>query len=305
MLPLLITVSLWAAPDTPLSFKSPLGFTLSLPGDFVEHPEGERGPIKHLWLRQAGKPDFEQIAVQLYPGAIERSCPAADKLPPGVKPFTTRWDGLPVCGTRTEQRAADQTLLDLSVDVPLAPAAIAVHVAGWPKNEPALKARLVSLLGALSGKSTWRLQFGCFEVTVPQGWGLLNGSIPAKLELARNAPLAGETREYRPQFNIASLKAEIPVLVETAEANAVAEAKKVAKGEVATKRIELGGRPAAEVRYTQVDAKGMTLKNRIVVVPHNERVHVLSLGADEKFAAAVDPIADELLASARFTCQLP
>ncbi|MBK7863062.1 MAG: hypothetical protein IPJ65_31525 [Archangiaceae bacterium] len=285
------------------SFSSPLGFAILLPPGFVERPEGEKAPIKHLWVRNPGGADFAQIAVQAYSGTIGQACMAADELPAGTRPFTSRWDGIVVCGMRTEQTVKEQTLLDLSVELPTSPAAVVLHVAGWPKNEPALKALLMSLLTTLVGPNTWRVEFGCFDVELPEGWGLIRGSTTSKLELAPRKPLATDARELRPQFNIGTLKAAEPVPLRVAEENAVREARASARGEVKTRKATLAGKPAVELRYSSVDEKGVTLKNRILVVPAEQVVHLLSLGTEEAFVKQVDPIADAMLATARYTCK--
>ncbi len=301
LLPLLAVLTVAPAPTpAPSMVKSPLGFELELPAGFEPQDLPEGGQFKHSWSAHAGQPTVEVVAVQAYGKPIGRECIPLDKLPRTLTSFVTTWDGLSVCGLRGPQASPAGEMVDLYVELPLAPGAIALHVTGLAANEAALRTRLEWLLAHLKGPTTWRVAFGCFTVDLPEGWGQLKSASPRQVQLARRATFAHDGQALRPSFRITTLPTG-PVTLDKAEASAVAESQTLSKEKVAVKRVTLAGQPASELRFVRVD-QGITLHNRIVVVVGKDEAYTLSLGTFADAVQEVEPVADALLASARFTC---
>ncbi len=282
--------------------RSPLGFELTLPRGFVELSGQGSGVMQHTWVRNTETPEFTLIGVQPYRSVIGRECaPPEQYRKAGMEPFAATWQGMPVCGVRGEKEMKGKTFLDLYVELPLTPKAIAVHVLGYPDHEQQLKAVLGEVLGHLLAETSWRITFGCFTVDVPETWARHTSSPPGQALLSLREPLQVEGKPYRPTFRISTFQAE-PQPLERAEADAVAAAKKGGAQELTTKRLQVAGKPASELRFVKVE-DGVAIRNRIVLVPENGAMHLLTLSALGAAFPAVAPAGDALLASARFTCR--
>jgi hypothetical protein len=144
----LIVVALFVAAASPSRVKSPLSFELTLPKGFAENPGAVDGDLAHVWMKDAGKPSYQVIAVQRLRGRIGQGCPKGAP-PKGLTLFTAEWKGNSVCGLRMEQEANGEKFVDLQFQVPLAREAIGLHVTGYAASEPEVRKRLDELLASL------------------------------------------------------------------------------------------------------------------------------------------------------------
>jgi hypothetical protein len=137
-----------------------LGYTITVPDGFVDHPDGMTGSpdLVSCWIEETPAADAGAVVlcVQRLRGTLGRERMTQADLPePGMQLANFKWKEFDIQGARAVTEQEDGRVVALVAAVPLKPEAIQLLVAA-PESETArAEALMSSTLATLQGESNW------------------------------------------------------------------------------------------------------------------------------------------------------
>ena len=145
----LVVISFLAHADDTVLIKDPAGWSSAVPAGFTEVEQPS------IYLRTFKRGDlvigFQELK---YPSALDLDgdCLAESAKGSGMTIIREAWEGLTLCGFRSEQQRGGRAVVTLTVQLPMLPNAMNLMVAAPGADEKTARALLKQVLAATRGR---------------------------------------------------------------------------------------------------------------------------------------------------------